>query len=655
MDSSTKKIKTINYKENKLYSNNTFKTNKSATNLNFTLENNNKKNPMHHRYFSYGTFQLKKKKYLWIKKKDKLMQKDNLQQHNLFEKLNLNNYDELLEYYLKYRRRLVIIDLIIISIIDILSVVISVKSYKMILLNEFKLNSKNNYYRLINLGFSFFAIIVLIIRRITYKDLKIIKYILNIKLTYPSCKINYTKLLIEFIIHLIQPYPYLTCSLIEIKDEENHFTSFYSLDLILVVLSFLRLYTLGRIILITTNYRNIRIWKFYGNGGLYNKKFKKFIQDNSIIFYLIILIIFVSFSSFIYSLFENIIEEKYRLKNYNFIWIIIQSIIDCGYGDKKIHTFPSKFILIIIIYTGLFLFSSFITSCLRIFEFPSENELKAYQKIKIIYSKNEKNNNYNIYFEHYLKYKMTKVKESLKSYKSDLSYENNPKIRIAVELKSPLHIKNKNLFRTLDLKNELKILKEKYYLSILAKLKFEPTISDFFNYIIKRFDVKIEKCNIKTNKNIRSLSLLHNYICEGITEYYHNVIEVFYDSNKLTNLMLLIFWTGCQFTIKDYDELIKYKVIQLKDFDIKFKEFKLNFEDRQIKYLKRYGTKSSKFYNNSDLHKDIENYQNDYEDDEFDFEDYEIDESSELVSSNHRFFFQKKKHSNGASQSQDGV
>ena len=61
MESSTKKIKNLKSRENKFNSNNTFKTNKSATNLNFTLENNNKKNPMHHRYFSYGTFQLKKK------------------------------------------------------------------------------------------------------------------------------------------------------------------------------------------------------------------------------------------------------------------------------------------------------------------------------------------------------------------------------------------------------------------------------------------------------------------------------------------------------------------------------------------------------------------------------------------------------------------
>ena len=97
----------------------------------------------------------------------------------------------------------------------------------------------------------------------------------------------------------------------------------------------------------------------------------------------------------------------------------------------------------------------------------------------------------------------------------------------------------------------------------MAKLKFEPTISDFFNYIIKRFDIKIDQCNYKTKKYINNISLFHNLLSEGITEYYHNVIEVFYDSNKLTNLMLLMFLTGSQFIINYSVDLIKYKSIKL--------------------------------------------------------------------------------------------
>ena len=44
MESSTKKIKNLKSRENKFNSNNTFKTNKSATNnFNFDLDTNNRK------------------------------------------------------------------------------------------------------------------------------------------------------------------------------------------------------------------------------------------------------------------------------------------------------------------------------------------------------------------------------------------------------------------------------------------------------------------------------------------------------------------------------------------------------------------------------------------------------------------------------------
>ena len=52
MESSTKKIKNLKSRENKFNSNNTFKTNKSATNnFNFDLDTNNRKSLLNHRYF----------------------------------------------------------------------------------------------------------------------------------------------------------------------------------------------------------------------------------------------------------------------------------------------------------------------------------------------------------------------------------------------------------------------------------------------------------------------------------------------------------------------------------------------------------------------------------------------------------------------------
>ncbi len=637
MELNRNNIENKNPKINKTFHFKTQKTNNSA-NLNFELENENRESNQN----------LKKtKQFVWISKRDKIIKKDKLKTYHSFEKLNINNYDDLIKLYLKYRNKLVLIDLILCPFLDIGSVILFSISYNLLLKNELQLNSKINYYRIIGIGLSFISIIILTIRRYLYKDLKIIKYILNIKLTYPTSKINSKKLFVEIIFHLLQPYPFITYSKTYYRNGENDFTTIYTIDLFLVVFCFLRLYTILRCVLSLTNYRNIRIWKFYDNSNLYTKTMKKMVQNIPIIFYSIILTIFLFLSSYIFSLLENIKEKEHRNKTYNILWIIFQSIINCGYGDKKIKTFTTKMFMIIIISIGLYLFTSFILSCLKFFDFSSERELKTYQKIKIIYSKNEKRNEYNLYFECYLKYKMTKIKESLISHKSKFSFDNDAKFNISLELKSPLVRNYNNLFLSLNLKNQIKILKDKYYLSILAKLKFEPTISDFFNYIIKRFDVKIDQCNYKTKKYINNISLFHNLLSEGITEYYHNVIEVFYDSNKLTNLMLLMFLTGSQFIINYSDDLIKFKVVQLKDFDVKYKEFKLIYEDRQIKHIRKFGTKNSKYYKDFELYKDFDNIS--YNED-FDFDDYELDDyySSHKLSNSEIVNNKKKKNSNGA-------
>ena len=631
---------------------NTFKPNKSfSSNINIELENDNKFNFFNNKYHSYGYYLSTRNKPIWKVKRDKIISKEiKIRNSSLFEKLGECEYNDLLNLYFRYRKRIILIDFIFVYFLDIISVILFSTSYNLLLKNDLKLKKEINLYRIIGLIFSFITITGLTIRRKIYKDLSVIKYILNIKLTYPSNTINFKKLLIECIIHLIQPYPFITYHKIYHRDQESDYTTIYSLDMFLVILSCLRLYTMTRLVLFSTNYRYIRIWNFYGNKNLYNIIYKKLILDSPIIFFILVLTIFLIFSSYFYSLVENIEEEEYRNTLYNCLWIVFQFSINCGYGDKKIRTFPSKIYLIILECIGIFIFSSCITACLKIFEFPTEKELKAYQKIKIIYSKNEKNNSYNIYFDHYLKYKMTKIKESLKSHKSNLTISLDKKINIALDIKSSLIYKNNTLFRSLDLKNQLKILKDKYYLSILAKLKFEPTISDFFNYIIRRFDVKMEKINIKTHKNVNELALFHKYFCNGITEYYHNAIEVFYDSNKLINLMQLIFWTGCQFTIKDYDELIKFKVVQLKDFDIKFKEFKLIFEDRQIKYIFNFDSHKSKFYKDTELLKYIRNYRSDYDDDlDLDF-DIDSEQINDFSSSNIEMVNSHKNHSNGGIQ-----
>ena len=624
--------------------------NKIPNDINYDTENGNKKNFYSKKSLSSVIHLNRKRIYSWKKKKDKIILKDAFGNKKLFLKLKDYDYKSILNLYLSQNKKLNIIDIFIVSILDIISLIVLSLSYHLLLKNNLKLNSKINLYRLIGLILSCISIIFITIRRIIYKEISILKYILNIKLKYPSSRKNIKKLFLEYIAHIIQPYPYITYNFIFYKDEDNNFTTIFSIDMIFVVLSFLRLYTLSRIFLITTYYRNIRIWNFYGNNNVYKKILKKFIQDSPILFYLIVLIFFLFTFSYIYSLLENIIEINYRYSFYNCLWIIIQSTLNSGFGDKKIKTKPTQIFLIFTICISLFLFSSFITSLLKLCEFSSEKELKAYQKIKIIYSKNEKNKSYNLYFENYLKYKMTKVKETLKTHKLNYTFDEESKLNIALE--KPYNQINNNLFRSLDLKIQLKLLRNKYYRSFLAKIKFEPTITDFFNYIIKRFDVKMQKCIFKINKNINHLVIYHNFLCCGITDYYHNVIQNFYDSNKVTNLMLLIFWIGNKYTLNSYDELIKFKTIQLKEFNIKYKEFKLIYEDRIIKFHKNIESKRSKYIREVDLN-NTENFQFDYDDyDDSDFDDYEYDssETSDKILKN-----VNKKTSNGAMNISDNL
>ena len=144
----------------------------------------------------------------------------------------------------------------------------------------------------------------------------------------------------------------------------------------------------------------------------------------------------------------------------------------------------------------------------------------------------------------------------------------------------------------------------------------------------------MKDCILKTEKNMESIINLHTFFCENITEYYHNVLETYYQSNRITNLMLLIFWTGGRFNIRDFDDLVKYKVIALKEFDLKYREFRLLFYSRNKKRkylgLNNNDIKLSKISKDSDLLNKFSENNNEFDSDFYDFEDFEYDEEDEI-------------------------
>lgn len=69
------------------------------------------------------------------------------------------------------------------------------------------------------------------------------------------------------------------------------------------------------------------------------------------------------------------------------------------------------------------------------------------------------------------------------------------------------------------------------------------------------------------------------FFTESISSYNTSINNIFFYSNKITNLLLFIFWTGSLFLI-DERWVSKYRCPSRKQFDIKLREFFLLFQDK---------------------------------------------------------------------------
>jgi hypothetical protein len=158
--------------------------------------------------------------------------------------------------------------------LDIFCLIMNLIVVLWLFFNHFEYNSHNysctksdNIQRIICLGFSFCVIISLTIRYIIHKNYQFLKYLLALRINFPKPNVDYKNLIIEIICHIIQPYPYL--------NNKFTFTSgdfgeevIYSLDMFLCLLSFIRFYTILKLVKIYNGYSNIRSEKinnFYGN------------------------------------------------------------------------------------------------------------------------------------------------------------------------------------------------------------------------------------------------------------------------------------------------------------------------------------------------------------------------------------------------------
>ena len=322
------------------------------------------------------------------------------------------NTEEAKYYYKKYNLYILLID-IFCFIGDLITVT-------WLYFNHFEYNShgyKNNLSDNIQKSFclllSTLVIISLVLRYIYKQKMGNIKYILSLKSRIPSQTIKYKLLSYEIIIHCLQPYPGVNTNF-GVVICGVYIT--YSLDMIFFALSLIRLYVVLKVIKYWNTYTNSRgqkIFEFFGNQRIWLFLYRTNLKINSFITLIIMFLLCLLLSAYLFKVFENyqITETQSPLGNiWNCFWFILQTITSVGLGDYVPDTLLGRLMAIIVSVIGLLLQSLLIISITLFISIADENTDKAYAEINLLHTKKELHNNYNIYFNNYIKYKFRRIK-----------------------------------------------------------------------------------------------------------------------------------------------------------------------------------------------------------------------------------------------------
>lgn len=341
------------------------------------------------------------------------------------------------------------------------------------------------------------------------------------------------------------------------------------------MLSVIRLYVCLKLFRIIVDHRMRRMWKTYKNESLYFFLYKSLVNQSSIIIYILINIFWLGLFMFLYKSSHDIYGASISLVDS--LWIVGQTVMGTGYGDFYPQTIPSQVLCVFIVYIGKYFMASFELALIYSVSFNEEKEIKAYQQIKKIGNKEDRSNSYNIYFENYIKYKMMKVRNVCRN---------------VLSVKGRIDDKDKEydiLWKILKKKNEVSIIKERYYLRVLATLRTETTVTDFISYVKTKMDSDVNNLIDKYQLVFLNMYKYNSFLVDTITNFTSIITETFFLSNQIANLCFCIYWTGCIFTIEDQTKLNRHKIVDTKSFDTKLREFYLLYRDR---YLKQKSKKS---------------------------------------------------------------
>lgn len=200
----------------------------------------------------------------------------------------------------------------------------------------------------------------------------------------------------------------------------------------------------------------------------------------------------------------------------NCIWYLMQTMTTVGYGEYTPDTFIGRVIGGIICFCGLVCQSLF-TICLLVnISFTEENEVKSYVEINVYYTKEESNNNYNIYFNLYLKRKIKKIVSNLKqgdNIENYINAEGEHKISLLKE------IKRTNNFNT---------FKEQKLLSVLASTQIPITLAEFNSFVSKHWEPEMETCIEWYRDRIDISKIFFDSMYHKVSDYRNQVIDLMY-------------------------------------------------------------------------------------------------------------------------------
>ena len=142
--------------------------------------------------------------------------------------------------------------------------------------------------------------------------------------------------------------------------------------------------------------------------------------------------------------------------------------------------------------------------------------MKSYVEINVYYTKEESNNNYNIYFNLYLKRKIKKIVSNLKqgdNIENYINAEGEHKISLLKE------IKRTNNFNT---------FKEQKLLSVLASTQIPITLAEFNSFVSKHWEPEMETRIEWYRDRIDISKIFFDSMYHKVSDYRNQVIDLMY-------------------------------------------------------------------------------------------------------------------------------